>query len=215
MVEIISVVLVILAVLLGSYTSRSRRAEPDVLADLGFTSFLQWERKNIVESPNALQFYESGNFLKSESHPELTIFSTMFNPTGMSHRSRTQYNTRIFAFKPVNGRFPKFMLSPEKIDIGIKIRYEDHQEFSNIFALCIFDNSDNVKLVRDLFDNTLIHDDIFKNMKQICSDYITIESDGNHIFYYWKYHLFYAQNFPKIISELTTFHKTYFDSTLD
>jgi hypothetical protein len=52
-------------------------------------------------------------------------------------------------------------------------------------------------------------------MKQICSDYITIESDGNHIFYYWKYHLFYAQNFPKIISELTTFHKTYFDSTLD
>ena len=213
MIEVISAVLVILAVLFGSYTSRSRRAESDVLADLGFTSCLQWERKNIVESPNALQFYNSGNLLRSESHPELTIFSTKFDPTGMDHG--VHYNTRIFAFKAVNGRFPKFMLSPERIDIGIKVRYEDHQEFSNIFALCIFDNSDNVKLVRDLFDTTLIHDDIFKGMKQICSDYISIESDGNHIFYYWKYHLFYAQNFPKIISELTTFHKTYFDSTLD
>ena len=124
-------------------------------------------------------------------------------------------NTRIFAFKAVNGRFPKFMLSPERIDIGIKVRYEDHQEFSNIFALCIFDNSDNVKLVRDLFDNALLHDDIFKSMKQICSDYITIESDGNHIFYYWKSNLFYAQNFLEIISELTKFHKKYFDSTSD
>ena len=176
MIEVISAVLVILAVLFGSYTSRSRRAESDVLADLGFTSCLQWEGKNVVESPNALQFYSSGNLLRSESHPELTIFSTKFDPTGMDHG--VHYNTRIFAFS-------------------------------------IFDNSDNVKLVKDLFDTTLIHDGIFKGMKQICSDYISIESDGNHIFYYWKYHLFYAQNFPKIISELTTFHKTYFDSTLD
>ena len=51
--------------------------------------------------------------------------------------------------------------------------------------------------------------------EQICSDYITIESDGNHIFYYWKSNLFYAQNFLEIISELTKFHKTYFDSTSD
>ena len=213
MVEIISAIIVILAVLLGSFTSRNRRAEKDVLADLGFTSCLQWERKNIVESPNALQFYNSGNLLRSESHPELTIFSTKFDPTGMDHG--VHYNTRIFAFKAINGRFPKFMLSPERIDIGIKVRYEDHQEFSNIFALCIFDNSDNVKLVRDLFDNALLHDDIFKSMKQICSDYMTIESDGNHIFYYWKSNLFYAQNFLEIISELTKFHKKYFDSTSD
>ena len=213
MVEIISVVLVILGVLLGSFTSRNRRAEKDVLTDFGFTSSHKWEGNKEVASPNASQFYSSRNLFRSESYPELTIFSTKFDPTGMDHG--VHYNTRIFAFKAVNGRFPKFMLSPERIDIGIKVRYEDHQEFSNIFALCIFDNSDNVKLVRDLFDNALLHDDIFKSMKQICSDYITIESDGNHIFYYWKYHLFYAQNFPKIISELTTFHKTYFDSTLD
>jgi hypothetical protein len=212
MVEVVSVVVVILGVLLGSYTSRNRPAEKDVLKDLGFTGSHQWGSRNEVASPNAAQFYSSRNLIRSESYPELTIFSTMFNPTGTSHH---QDNTRIFTFKPVNGRFPKFILSPERIDIGIKVRYEDHQEFSNIFSLCIFDNSDNVKLVRDLFDNTLIHDDIFKNMKQICSDYITIESDGNHIFYYWKYHLFYAQNFPKIISDLTTFHKTYFDSTSD
>ena len=213
MVEIISVVLVILGVLLGSFTSRNRRAEKDVLTDFGFTSSHKWEGNKEVASPNASQFYSSRNLFRSESHPELTIFSTKFDPTGMDHG--VHYNTRIFAFKAVNGRFPKFMLSPERIDIGIKVRYEDHQEFSNIFALCIFDNSDNVKLVRDLFDTTLIHDGIFKGMKQICSDYISIESDGNHIFYYWKYHLFYAQNFPKIISELTKFHKTYFDSTLD
>jgi len=212
MVEIISVVLVILGVLLGSFTSRNRRAEKDVLTDFGFTSSHKWEGNKEVASPNASQFYSSRNLFRSESYPELTIFSTLFYE---GEGTLPKDNTRIFAFKNINGRYPRFILTSETTNIGTKIQYEDFPDFSNIFDLCSFDNSDNVKLVRDLFDNALLHDDIFKSMKQICSDYITIESDGNHIFYYWKYHLFYAQNFPKIISELTTFHKTYFDSTLD
>jgi hypothetical protein len=212
MVEIISVVLVILGVLLGSFTSRNRRAEKDVLTDFGFTSSHKWEGNKEVASPNASQFYSSRNLFRSESYPELTIFSALFYE---GEGTLPKDNTRIFAFKNINGRYPRFILTSETTNIGTKIQYEDCPDFSNIFDLCSFDNSDNVKLVRDLFDNALLHDDIFKGMKQICSDYITIESDGNHIFYYWKYHLFYAQNFPKIISELTTFHKTYFDSTLD
>lgn len=212
MVEIISVVLVILGVLLGSFTSRNRRAEKDVLTDFGFTSSHKWEGNKEVASPNASQFYSSRNLFRSESYPELTIFSALFYE---GEGTLPKDNTRIFAFKNINGRYPRFILTSERTNIGTKIQYEDFPDFSNIFDLCSFDNSDNVKLVRDLFDNALLHDDIFKSMKQICSDYITIESDGNHIFYYWKYHLFYAQNFPKIISELTTFHKTYFDSTLD
>jgi hypothetical protein len=199
-------------VLLGSFTSRNRRAEKDVLTDFGFTSSHKWEGNKEVASPNASQFYSSRNLFRSESYPELTIFSALFYE---GEGTLPKDNTRIFAFKNINGRYPRFILTSETTNIGTKIQYEDCPDFSNIFDLCSFDNSDNVKLVRDLFDNALLHDDIFKGMKQICSDYITIESDGNHIFYYWKYHLFYAQNFPKIISELTTFHKTYFDSTLD
>ena len=212
MVEVISVVLVILGVLLGSYTSRNRPAEKDVLKDLGFTSSHRWGGSNEVASPNAAQFYSPRNRIGSESYPELTIFSTLF-----SHGESTfpQDNTRIFAFKNVNGKYPRFILTPESTSLETKIEYEDYPAFSNIFNLCSFGSSDNLNLVKHLFDNTLLHDDLFKDLKQICSDYITIESDGNHIFYYWKYHLFYAQNFPKIISKLTRFHKTYLDITLD
>ena len=213
MVEIISVIIVILAVLLGFYTSRNRPAEIDVLTDLGFTGSNQWGGgSQEVASPNASQFYNSRNLLRSENYPKLTVFSI---PFGQSEFGEPKNNTRIFAFKNDNGKNPRFILTSEKTDIGTKIQYKDYPDFSNIFSLCIFDDSDNIKLVRDLFDDTLLHDNIFKNMKQICADYITIESDGNHIFYYWKYHLFYAQNFPRIISEITTFHKTYFDSTSD
>jgi len=212
MVEIISAIIVILAVLLGSFTSRNRRAEKDVLTDFGFTSFHQWEGDKEVASPNASQFYSSRNLFRSESYPELTIFSALFYE---SEGTLPTDNTRIFAFKNINGRYPRFILTSERTNIGTKIQYEDFPDFSNIFDLCSFDNSDNVKLVRELFDNALLHDDIFKSMKQICSDYITIESDGDHIFYYWKSNLFYAQNFLEIISELTKFHKKYFDSTSD
>ena len=212
MIEVISAVLVILAVLFGSYTSRSRRAEKDVLTDFGFTSSHKWEGNKEVASPNASQFYSSRNLFRSESYPELTIFSALFYE---GEGTLPKDNTRIFAFKNINGRYPRFILTSERTNIGTKIQYEDFPDFSNIFDLCSFDNSDNVKLVRELFDNALLHDDIFKSMKQICSDYITIESDGNHIFYYWKSNLFYAQNFLEIISELTKFHKKYFDSTSD
>ena len=212
MVEVISVVLVILGVLLGSYTSRNRPAEKDVFKDLGFTSSHQWGGSQVVASPNAAYFYSSYDLIRSESYPELTIFSTLFYK-----RPNTRDNnyTRIFAIKNINGKYPRFILTPESTSLETKIQYEDYPAFSNIFNLCSFGSSDNLNLVKHLFDNTLLHDDLFKDMKQICSDYITIESDGNHIFYYWKYHLFYAQNFPKIISKLTRFHKTYLDITLD
>ena len=212
MVEVISVVLVILGVLLGSYTSRNRPAEKDVLKDLSFTSSHQWGGSQVVASPNAAYFYSSYDLIRSESYPELTIFSTLFYKRT---NSRDNNYTRIFAIKNINGKYPRFILTPESTSLETKIQYEDYPAFSNIFNLCSFGSSDNLNLVKHLFDNTLLHDDLFKDMKQICSDYITIESDGNHIFYYWKYHLFYAQNFPKIISKLTRFHKTYLDITLD
>ena len=212
MVEVISVVLVILGVLLGSYTSRNRPAEKDVLKDLGFTSSHQWGGSQVVASPNAAYFYSSYDLIRSESYPELTIFSTLFYKRT---NSRDNNYTRIFAIKNINGKYPRFILTPESTSLETKIQYEDYPAFSNIFNLCSFGSSDNLNLVKHLFDNTLLHDDLFKDLKQICSDYITIESDGNHIFYYWKYHLFYAQNFPKIISKLTRFHKTYLDITLD
>ena len=213
MVEIISVIIVILAVLLGFYTSRNRPAEIDVLTDLGFTGSNQWGGgSQEVASPNASQFYNSRNLLRSEKYPKLTVFSI---PFGQGEFGEPKNNTRIFAFKNVNGKYPRFILTDESTALKTKIQYEDYPDFSNIFNLCSFGSSDNLNLVKHLFDNTLLHDDLFKDLKQICSDYITIESDGNHIFYYWKYHLFYAQNFPKIISKLTRFHKTYLDITLD
>ena len=212
MVEVISVVLVILGVLLGSYTSRNRPAEKDVLKDLGFTSSHQWGGSQVVASPNAAYFYSSYDLIRSESYPELTIFSTLFYKRT---NSRDNNYTRIFAIKNINGKYPRFILTPESTSLETKIQYEDYPAFSNIFNLCSFGISHNLNLVKHLYNNTLLHDDLFKDMKQICSDYITIESDGNHIFYYWKYHLFYAQNFPKIISKLTRFHKTYLDITLD
>jgi hypothetical protein len=219
MVEIISVVLVILAVLLGSYTSRSRRAEPDVLADLGFTNSQGWEGNTSGNSPHAPQFYSTRNLIRSESHPELTIFSTHFYK---GHLSIPQDNTRIFAFNNIcNKSYPKFILSPELIllrkkkPFGMSIRYEQHPDFSNIFDLSCCDSSDNVKLVTDIFDNTLLHDDLFKSLKKLCAEHITIESNGRHVFYYWRYEKFYADSFPKIITRLKEFHQAYFDNTLD
>ena len=137
---------------------------------------------------------------------DLLIF-TWNTPNG--DRSATQ---RVFSLASKRGKkFPKFICRPEGLFDKIKdkitndddIDYSEHQEFSSKFHLTSQDVTDQE--VRKLFDNPSFHEYLLKNKN------MSIESNGNKIFYYWWNHRIPAKEFPEIISELENLHAQYFD----
>ena len=133
---------------------------------------------------------------------DLLIF-TWNTPNG--DRSATQ---RVFSLASKRGKkFPKFICRPEGLFDKIKndgdIDYLEHQKFSSKFHLTSQDMTDQE--VRKLFDNPSLHEYLLKNKN------MSIESNGNKIFYYWWNHRIPAKEFPEIISELENLHAQYFD----
>ena len=136
---------------------------------------------------------------------DLLIF-TWNTPNGRS--TDTQ---RVFSLASKRGKkFPKFICRPEGLFDKIKdkitnddIDYSEHQEFSSKFHLTSQDVTDQE--VRKLFDNPSLHEYLLKNKT------MSIESNGNKIFYYWWNHRVPAKEFPEIISDIENLHAQYFD----
>ena len=136
---------------------------------------------------------------------DLLIF-TWNTPNGRS--TDTQ---RVFSLASKRGKkFPKFICRPEGLSDKIKdkitnddIDYSEHQEFSSKFHLTSQDVTDQE--VRKLFDNPSLHEYLLKNKR------MSIESNGNKIFYYWCNYRVPAKKFPEIISEIENLHAQYFD----
>lgn len=140
-------------------------------------------------------------------HNRNLIIFTWNTPNGRS--SATQ---RVFSLTSKRGsKFPKFICRPEglfdKIKDKIKndgdIDYSEHQKFSSKFHLTSQDMTDQE--VRKLFDNPSLHEYLLKNKN------MSIESNGNKIFYYWWNHRVPAKEFPEIISDIENLHAQYFD----
>ena len=142
---------------------------------------------------------------------DLLIF-TWNTPNGRS--SATQ---RVFSLASKRGKkFPKFICRPEGLFDKIKdkitndddIDYSEHQEFSSKFHLTSQDVTNEEvtdEEVRKLFDNPSLHEYLLKNKN------MSIESNGNKIFYYWWNYRVPAKKFPEIISDIENLHAQYFD----
>ena len=144
--------------------------------------------------------------ITSVHNRNLFIF-TWNTPNGRS--SATQ---RVFSLASKRGKkFPKFICRPEGLSDKIKdkitndddIDYSEHQEFSSKFHLTSQDVTDQD--VRKLFDNPSLHEYLLKNKN------MSIESNGNKIFYYRWNHRVPAKEFPEIISDIENLHAQYFD----
>ena len=136
---------------------------------------------------------------------DLLIF-TWNTPNGRS--TDTQ---RVFSLASKRGKkFPKFICRPEGLSDKIKdkitnddIDYSEHQEFSSKFHLTSQDVTDQE--VRKLFDNPSLHEYLLKNKT------MSIESNGNKIFYYRWNHRVPAKELADIISDIENLHAQYFD----
>ena len=140
--------------------------------------------------------------ITSIHNSNLLIF-TWNTPNGRSSAAQ-----RVFSLTSKRGRkFPKFICRPEGLFDKIKndgdIDYLEHQKFSSKFHLTSQDMTDQE--VRKLFDNPSLHEYLLKNKN------MSIESNGNKIFYYWWNHRVPAKEFPEIISDIENLHAQYFD----
>ena len=136
-------------------------------------------------------------------HNRNLLIFTWNTPNGRSSAAQ-----RVFSLTSKRGRkFPKFICRPEGLFDKIKndgdIDYSEHQKFSSKFHLTSQDVTDQE--VRKLFDNPSLHEYLLKNKT------MSIESNGNKIFYYWWNHRVPAKEFPEIISEIENLHAQYFD----
>ena len=133
----------------------------------------------------------------------------LFIFTWITPYGRYATTQRVFSLTSKRGRkFPKFICRPEglwleKIWNHGDINYSEHQEFSSKFHLTSQDVTDQD--VRKLFDNPSLHEYLLKNKN------MSIESNGNKIFYYRWNHRVPAKKFPEIISDIENLHAQYFD----
>ena len=153
------------------------------------------------------------NPITSEHHPNLLIFILHANRGG----NAVSY-TRVFRFKSLKrNKFPKFIIKPERTLDKLKddIDYEESPEFSKNFFLTAQGDKDNENRVRELFQNRHLQDCllsqgkpwIFNNKPKL----ISIESNGDEIFYYWDCIRMSVEEFPGVISEIEKLHNDFFD----
>ena len=121
--------------------------------------------------------------------------------------------TTVFSLTSRRGRkFPKFICGTSGLLDQIKyVDYSEHQEFSSKFHLTSQDETDEE--VRKLFDNPSLHEYLLKNKYtgMLSDSIMSIESNGNKIFYYWWNHRDPAKKLPEIISDIENLHAQYFD----
>ena len=174
-------------------------------------SVLRFDR-TIVNIPSRGFINNYVNPITSEHHPNLLIFRWHVP------RGNSASNTRVFRFKSLKrNKFPKFIIKPERTLDKLKddIDYEESPEFSKNFFLTAQGDKDNENRVRELFQNRHLQDYllsqgkpwIFKNKPKL----ISIESNGDEIFYYWDDILISVEEFPEVISEIEKLHNDFFD----
>tara|TARA_B100001142_G_scaffold325396_1_gene378874 strand:+ start:664 stop:1329 length:666 start_codon:yes stop_codon:yes gene_type:complete len=175
-------------------------------------SVLRFDR-TIVNIPSRGFVNNYVNPITSEHHPNLLIFIWHANRGG----NAVSY-TRVFRFKSLKrNKFPKFIIKPERTLENLKddIDYEESPEFSKNFFLTAQGDKDNENRVRELFQNRHLQDCllsqgkpwIFKNKPKL----ISIESNGDEIFYYWEDIRMCAEELPGVISEIEKLHNNFFD----
>ncbi|MDA7601781.1 hypothetical protein N8791_04485 [Gammaproteobacteria bacterium] len=175
-------------------------------------SVLRFDR-TIVNIPSRGFVNNYVNPITSEHHPNLLIFIWHANRGG----NAVSY-TRVFRFKSLKrNKFPKFIIKPERTLDKLKddIDYEESPEFSKNFFLTAQGDKDNENRVRELFQNRHLQDCllaqgkpwIFKNKPKL----ISIESNGDEIFYYWDDIRMSVEEFPGVISEIEKLHNNFFD----
>ena len=141
----------------------------------------------------------------------------LFIFTWITPYGRYATTQRVFSLTSKRGRkFPKFICRPEglwleKIWNHGDINYSEHQEFCSKFHLTSQDETD--EKVRKLFDNPSLHEYLLKNKYtgMLSDSIMSIESNGNKIFYYWWNYRVPAKKFPEIISDIENLHAQYFD----
>ena len=141
----------------------------------------------------------------------------LFIFTWITPYGRYAATQRVFSLTSKRGRkFPKFICRPEglwleKIWNHGDINYSEHQEFCSKFHLTSQDETDEE--VRKLFDNPSLHEYLLKNKYtgMLSDSIMSIESNGNKIFYYWWNYRVPAKKFPEIISDIENLHAQYFD----
>lgn len=120
---------------------------------------------------------------------------------------------RVFSLASRRGRkFPKFICRTSGLLDQIKyVDYSEHQKFSSKFHLTSQDETD--EKVRKLFDNPSLHEYLLKEKDtgMFSDSVMSIESNGNKIFYYWWNHRDPAKKLPEIISDIENLHAQYFD----
>ena len=174
-------------------------------------SVLRFDR-TIVNIPSRGFINNYLNPITSEHHPNLLIF--IWHVPGTTSGGYT----RVFRFKSLKrNKFPKFIIKPERTLDNLKddIDYEESPEFSKNFFLTAQGDKDNENRVRELFQNRHLQDYllsqgkpwIFKNKPKL----ISIESNGDEIFYYWEDILISVEEFPEAISEIEKLHNNFFD----
>ena len=121
--------------------------------------------------------------------------------------------TTVFSLTSRRGRkFPKFICGTRGLLDQIKyVDYSEHQKFSSKFHLTSQDETD--EKVRKLFDNPSLHEYLLKEKDtgMFSDSVMSIESNGNKIFYYWWNHRDPAKKLPEIISDIENLHAQYFD----
>lgn len=175
-------------------------------------SVLRFDR-TIVNIPSRGFVNNYVNPITSEHHPNLLIFIWHANRGG----NAVSY-TRVFRFKSLKrNKFPKFIIKPERTLDKLKddIDYEESPEFSKNFFLTAQGDKDNENRVKKLFQNRHLQDCllsqgkpwIFENKPKL----ISIESNGDEIFYYWDGFRMSIEEFPEVISEIEKLHNDFFD----
>ena len=208
-------VLILIAVSIYFIEKETFSEEEKFLRAGGFNrkkSVLRFDR-TIVNIPSRGFINNYVNPITSEHHPNLLIFIWHANRGG----NAASY-TRVFRFKSLKrNKFPKFIIKPERTLDKLKddIDYEESPEFSKNFFLTAQGDKDNENRVRELFQNRHLQDCllsqgkpwIFENKPKL----ISIESNGDEIFYYWDDFRMSVEEFPEVISEIEKLHNDFFD----
>jgi len=208
-------VLILIAVSIYFIEKKTFSEEEKFLRAGGFNrkkSVLSFDR-TIVNIPSRGFINNYVNPITSEHHPNLLIFIWHANRGG----NAVSY-TRVFRFKSLKrNKFPKFIIKPERTLDKLKddIDYEESPEFSKNFFLTAQGDKDNENRVRELFQNRHLQDCllsqgkpwILKNKPKL----ISIESNGDEIFYYWHDIRMSVEEFPGVISEIEKLHNDFFD----
>jgi hypothetical protein len=208
-------VLILIAVSIYFIEKKRFSEEEKFLRAGGFKrkrSVLRFDR-TIVNIPSRGFINNYINPITSEHHPNLLIFIWHANKGG-----NAASDTRVFRFKSLKrNKFPKFIIKPERTLDKLKddIDYQESPEFSKNFFLTAQGDKDNKNRVRELFQNRHLQDCllsqgrpwIFKNKPKL----ISIESNGDEIFYYWDDIRMFVEEFPKVISEIEKLHNDFFD----